>query len=299
MKIKKVLQILEKKLQNKKIESARAEAEILLSQTLRKNREFLYTYPEQRLNFWQKLKLNSFLAKRLSGTPLAYILGHKQFYGLDFIVNKNVLTPRPETELMVDEVLKVIKNCEFPSRTDPPGAEKIKNIVDVGTGSGCMIISIVKNLNNNDINYWGLDISRRALRVARQNAEKNGLNDCIHFLYSDLLNSIDKKIFSEPVIIVANLPYLTMSQAKDSLTIQKEPKIALLGGSDGFDCYRWLFNQIKKYSGVIKGKVLILCEIDEIQKTGMGKLIIQELPKAEFKIINDLNGFARLAIIKI
>jgi release factor glutamine methyltransferase len=277
-----------KKLKEKDIESADLEAEIFLSFILHKSREFILAHPEIELNFWQKHKLNRLVNKRIKGTPVAYLLGHKEFYGLDFIVNKNVLIPRPETELMVDEAIQEVKSKKL----------KVKSIVDIGTGSGCVAISLAKNLPENNINFYCLDISRQALVVARKNARKNGIDDCIHFLYSDLLNITNKNIFNEPVIITANLPYLTPEQVKNSPTIQKEPKIALLSGIDGLDHYRRLFRQINERAEFISSELFILCEIDETQKKSITELIKQELPRAEFEFKNDLGGYCRLAVIK-
>jgi release factor glutamine methyltransferase len=270
--------------------SAYLEAEMLLSFVLRQDREFFYAHLEEEVSLWQNLKLKRLITKKRRGYPIAYLTGHKWFYGLDFLVNKNVLIPRPETELMIDEALEIITNYKL----------QITNFIDIGTGSGCIIISLVKKLQKKGIigNFYGLDISKKALRIAKKNAEKNSVDGRIHFLYSDLFNVIDKNIFNEPVIITANLPYLTLEQVKNSLSIQKEPKIALLAGVDGLDHYRRLFRQINERAEFIKNELFILCEIDETQKKSMTELIKQELPRAEFEFKNDLGGFCRLAVMK-
>jgi len=274
-------------LNSKEIESADLEAEIFLSYVLRRPREFILAHPEMELNYQQTWRMNRLVRQRTRGVPVAYLIGHKEFYGLDFLVNKNVLIPRPETELIVDEVIDLIKK------------EKIKNkkAIDVGTGSGCIICSLAKNLKDDIIEFYGLDISKKALAVARKNAQKNGVDDCIHFLYGDLLNVTDKTIFAEPVIITANLPYLTIDQVKNSPTIQKEPRIALLSGVDGLDHYRRLFGQINECG--IENKAVIFCEINETQKDLMAGLIKQEFPKANLEFKNDLGGYCRLAVIKL
>jgi release factor glutamine methyltransferase len=284
MNIQKALKISRLRQENKNMDSAEIAAETILAHILKKDLTFVLAHPEKKINFWQSLQFRRSLARLVSGMPLAYILGHKEFYGLDFIVNKNVLIPRPETELMVEEALKRIKNEEL----------RIKNIIDIGTGSGCVIVSLAKNTGEiaHKTNFYGLDVSRRALKVAKINARKNNLAGRIHFLYSDLLNVIDFKKINRPILITANLPYLTPDQVKNSPSIKKEPKLALLAGSDGLDYYRRLFAQIKD-----RDKIVLLCEIDETQKEAMKKLIVQMLPGAEFKIINDIGGFPRLAII--
>jgi release factor glutamine methyltransferase len=277
-----------KKIKDKILESAENEAEMILSFILKKNREFLFTYPEKKLNFWQSARFNRLIKRRVSGVPLAYLTGRQGFYGLDFIVDKNVLIPRPETELLVEEALKKIKNYEL----------RIKNVIDVGTGSGCVIVSLAKNFPASGINFYGLDISRKALAVAKKNADQNSLKNCIHFLYSDLLNNIDKSIFNEPVLVMANLPYLTAEQIKNSPTIRKEPEIALWAGIDGLSCYRQLFRQISAYSNLIENKLFLLCEIDETQSLNFKKIAEKIIPRAKITIKKDLSGFDRLAVIK-
>ncbi|MDD5527734.1 MAG: peptide chain release factor N(5)-glutamine methyltransferase [Patescibacteria group bacterium] len=290
MNIQTAIAMTEKKLKSMNIPSPEIEAEAILSFVLRKNKEYLFTYPEKKISFWQLIKYQYFVGQRIKGIPLAYLTGHQEFYGLDFLVNKNVLIPRPETEILIDTIIENIRNakCEMPNA-----------IIDIGTGSGCIIVSLAKKLLPAKIGFTGLDISRKALSVARKNAKKNDVGGRIHFLYSDLLNAIDKNIFKEPVLITANLPYLTPEQIKNSPTIQKEPKSALSAGADGLDCYRRLFQQIKELSPFIKNDVFILCEIDDTQKNSMENLISQNFPRAKSEIIPDLGGFSRLAVIEL
>jgi release factor glutamine methyltransferase len=286
--IKDVLADAQKKLAKLISAEPELEAEILLSKILSKKREYLLANPNKKISFGQNFNFQRLIKKRLAGYSAAVLTGHKWFYGLDFIVNKNVLIPRPETELMVDEALEKVKSEKL----------KVKSfkIIDLGTGSGCIVISLAKFLKETSVNFYGLDISRKALAVAKTNAIKNGVGDKIKFIKSDLLNSIDKNIFNEPTIITANLPYLTPEQVNNSPSIQKEPRLALLAGADGLDCYRRLFAQIKNRE--IKNELIIFCEIDETQKDLMAELIKQNFPQAEFEFKNDLGGHCRLAIIK-
>jgi release factor glutamine methyltransferase len=289
MKIKEALVNAKRKLKTLNSADFSLEAEILLSAVLKKNKEYVFSHPDDKISVWQNFLLQKMLKKRLAGYSCAVLTGHKWFYGLDFIVNKHVLVPRPETELMVEEVIKIIFNSQF----------SILNLIDVGTGSGCVAISLAKNFPTNKINFYGLDISKKALAVAKKNAKKNGVSGCINFVYSDLLNVIDKNIFNEPVIITANLPYLTPEQVKNSLTIQKEPRLALLAGIDGLNCYRRLFQQIKNRG--IKNELIIFCEIDEVQGANFIKTVNDYLPEASVMIIKDLSGqdrLARLTIVK-
>ena len=138
------------RLEKAEIESAPLEAELLLSYILKKPREFLYAYPEKKISIFCSLSINNSVRKRLSGLSLAAITGQRGFYGLNFIVNKNVLIPRPETELIVEEVCKTLNY------------QGLSTVIDIGTGSGCIIITLAKLLKQrNDIRFYGLDISKR------------------------------------------------------------------------------------------------------------------------------------------
>jgi release factor glutamine methyltransferase len=286
MTIKEALPWAIKKLENKTIDNPDLEAGILLSAVTKKTREYIISHPDETLSFREVFVFKNMVNKRLSGYSSAVIIGHKWFYGFDFLVNKKVLIPRPETELMVEKVIQEVRSRK----------SEIKNLIDIGTGTGCIIISLVKNLPKEDIKFYGLDISKKALIIARKNAKQNNVDSCINFLYSDLLNIIDKYIFDEPTIITANLPYLTLEQVKNSPTIQKEPRLALLAGADGLDCYRLLFKQINERK--INSGLVIFCEIDETQKDSMAELIRQDFPSSNFELIKDLGGHYRLAIIK-
>jgi release factor glutamine methyltransferase len=279
-----------RRLKEKNIPDPEFEAGILLSAILRREIAHLYANQEEAIPCWQSWRYHKAIRERLAGYSAAVIIGHKWFFGSDFIVDKNVLIPRPETELMVEETLARIKNNEL----------RIKNIIDVGTGSGCVIISVAKNTLLKEIRFYGLDISRPALRVAKKNAIKNGVSGRIKFVYSDLLNTIDKSIFEQPILITANLPYLTPEQVKNSPTIQKEPKIALLAGNDGLDCYRLLFQQIlDKVGANHRPDFIIMCEIDESQRSGMEKIARQYFPAGKINFGKDLGGADRLAIIEL
>ena len=137
MNIKKNLTKSTQKLQQNNIPTPRIDAEILLSHILKKPREYIFTHPEKQLTKSVVMRYALRVTRRIKGEPIAYITGHKEFYGLDFYVNKNVLVPRPETELMIDEALKLATRNS-----------QLATIIDVGTGSGCIIISLAKNLKS-------------------------------------------------------------------------------------------------------------------------------------------------------
>src|SRR3989339_1365666 len=303
--IRQALNINTKTLSDNCQENPHLDAELILSAVLKKSREFLLTHPERKLTPNQAKKFEMLIKKRLSGLPVAYLIGHKSFYGLDFLVNKNVLVPRPETEMMVDLITRNSQLVTHNART---------TIVDVGTGSGCIIVSIVKQLQNISAQggfalggqFLATDVSPAALLIARKNAKQHGVNKHIKFLRGDLLlpvlsyKNFQSKIKNQKpeIIITANLPYLTPTQIKNSPSIKHEPKIALSAGPDGLKYYRQLFMQIRQMLNV-KYQMSIFCEIDPSQSAKIKQLAKRELPKHKFEIKKDLAGYDRLAVIKI
>jgi release factor glutamine methyltransferase len=257
--------------------------EILLSQALNKPKEYLYEYPEKKLSAKQFSVFKKLFSRRLKGEPIAYILGYKEFYDLKFKVNKNVLIPRPETEILVDGVITFVK-------AQGSGLRAQGNIVDVGTGSGCIIISLAKNLKSN---FYATDISSKALLLAKQNAKLNKVK--INFLKGNLLHpfSSELRALSSEPIIIANLPYLTAKELKKS-TLKYEPKIALNGGQNGLEYFYELFDQIEKNG--IKPKAIFL-EIGWNQAAKIKQMAKKILPGYKTKTIKDLSGFDR--VIKI
>lgn len=273
------------------------DAEILLAFVLSKDKAFLYSYPEYKLSKDELKTYSYYIKKRLEGYSVASITGFKDFYGLEFIVNKDTLIPRPETELMVDEVLSIFKKiCN----------KKNIALIDLGTGSGCIPISILKctqNIDFENLQCFAIDISPKALEMAHKNAKKHGLENNISFLEGNLLKPIDNKklrIKNYNFIITANLPYLTKKQIKNSPSIQKEPVLALDGGKNGMDYYIKLFRQVKtlknKYS---PASITILAEIDHTQIEIFKKEVARLLPFAKLKIKKDLGGYERLATLLI
>lgn len=290
MTIAQALELAITKLNNKQIKFPHLEAEILLSEILKKSREFLLAHGEKKLTAGQISKLKIQISQRLKGRPVAYLTGHKEFYGLNFKVNKDVLIPRPETELMVEETLKLITHNS-----------QLATLIDVGTGSGCIIIALAKQ-NIND-KLFAIDISAKALTVAKQNAKAHDVYKKIKFLRGDLLSPLiynsSFKISKPELIITANLPYIWKkwknNTSVDSIGLKFEPKIALYTGKNGLELYEKLFKQIKK----IRITGYALCEIDPRQTAEIKQLIKRELPQSKLQIKKDLSGLNRLAIIEI
>jgi release factor glutamine methyltransferase len=272
--------------------------ELIISRVINKPREFVLTHPELKLNRKQELGIRKYVGRRMKGEPLAYILGCKEFYGLNFKVNKNTLIPRPETELMVDEALLHISH----------NMEHI-TIIDVGTGSGCIIITLAKLFNNSKFQipnskFLATDISKPALRVARQNAKLHKVNKKIKFLSGNLLKPIlrNKKLQIDncKLIIVANLPYLdslwkNLLASSESAGLKYEPKIALKGGKDGLDLYQKLAKQIQSIK-FINNNITIFCEIGHLQKREIEKIF--SFAK-KIKIKKDLRGLNRIVVVQL
>ncbi len=245
--------------------------ELILAHILKKPREFILTHPEFKIPTIYNQQLTTFIKRRIGRESLAYILGEKEFYGLKFKVNKNVLVPRPETELLVELALN-----ELTTSNRQPTI-----IIDVGTGSGNIIISLAKELKKSklriaDYQLLATDISNKALAVAKQNAKLHKVDKKIKFLQGDLLKPILKQLSvarlpaspaltrrgrqrGEParqvssqwsVMIIANLPYLSPKIYKNTPKSVKnyEPKKALLSQKGGLGYYDKLFQQVKKLS---------------------------------------------------
>jgi len=254
--------------------------EILLSFVLNKNREFILSHPEYQLSFWQFLKLNHLIKKRIKNEPIAYLIGKKEFYGIDFLVDKNTLIPRPETELIVDEALCILKDTQ------------INSVIDIGTGSGNIPIAILKNFPaENNIKFFAVDISGKALCVAKKNAQKIIPNQKINFLKGDLLNLIiENKIIkdNQTVLITANLPYLSAEIYQNCPAKDFEPKTALFSEQDGLAHYEKLFKQIKNNFSQKNNKFFILLEISPEQKEKISSLIEKYFPNSKIEFQKDL-----------
>lgn len=290
MNIKNALQYAGQRLTDANIENPRFEAELLLSAAIKKEREFLISHDEYQLKLIERIKYAFYILRKKQGYSTAVIMGHKSFFGLDFFVDKNVLVPRPETEIMVEEALNIAREI------------KSGQIIDIGTGSACIIISLAKKIESQDFIFTGSDISTKALKIAHRNSKRYQMDNKIKFYHSNLLRNIpDKnKIFEKNTIILANLPYLTPAQIKNSPSIKKEPKLALLAGYDGLDYYHTLFVQIKKIAlaSLQRHKCYILIEIDPSQSEKIIQLAKTHLPPHVAKIKKDLARLDRLVIIE-
>ena len=222
---------------------------------------------------------NLFIQDRLKGRPIAYIVGNREFMGLDFYVQEGVLIPRPDTEILVEELIEICKDKEN------------LNILDIGTGSGAITISLAKYLNNSNVKSF--DISDIALEVGKKNAISNEVDNRVEFIKSDLFSAIkDNDIKFD--VIVSNPPYIPKKDIKTLHTQVKdyEPYIALEGGDDGLDFYRSITEQSKLY---LKENGILAYEVGHDQAQDVAKIMeINGYTKIYTK--KDLQGIDRVVI---
>jgi release factor glutamine methyltransferase len=260
------------------IEDASLEAELLLRHTLKIDRAALYTEPDRLLTKRQEETYRQFIERRLQGEPSAYINGHREFFGLDFHVDKNVLIPRPETELLVEQTIARAGNYQNPA------------IVDVGTGCGAIAVSLAIHLPQAKI--YAIDISPAALNVARRNARNHNVKDKITFLAGDLLEPL-------PVsadIIAANLPYVLTTDVPKVNTSGFEPMLALDGGLNGMDIIKKLILQAKDK---LRPDGCLLLEIGMGQSQATNELLENIYLTAKIDIILDLSGIQRVVCVTL
>lgn len=242
----------------------RIDAEVLLGLCNGKDRTGLYRdgleelSPAQEIRFWQLVE------RRAGGEPLAYITGCREFMGLEFLVSPDVLIPRPETELLVEKAVEALRNN--------PHCQANGNLtaVDVGTGSGAIAVSLA--LMVNCCKVYAIDLSPKALELARKNAVRHGVGDRIEFKVGDLLGPVKEIPGFRADLIAANLPYvpspeipLLMADVKDY-----EPRSALDGGPDGLDCYRRLVAEVP---GMLRQGGCLLMEIAPGQGAPLKKML--------------------------
>jgi release factor glutamine methyltransferase len=250
------------------------------------SRSEIYLNYDRVLNNTEKRQLEKKIQKRIDKIPLQYITKHQEFMGMDFMVEEGVLIPRPETEILVDEVIKRLKNYKY--------SDNLK-VVDLGTGTGIIATCIAKFIE--DIIIYATDISKKSLQVALKNAKKHNCRDKIIFLQGDLFepfigriekNSLDGIISNPPYIDSCNFKLLP-PEIKDN-----EPKIALFGGIDGLNYYRKI---IKKSPYYLKKSGFIALEVGINQSKIVEELIIKENSfNQDIEVINDYLGIERVVI---
>ena len=295
MKIKDLLQKAKSKLKDFS-PSPDLDVEILLSFVLKKNREFILSNLEEEISKKEEQKFNQLLARRIAGEPVAYLTSLKSFYGRDFKVTKDTLIPRPETESLIEKTLEYLHKELYPSRKS--------FIIDLGTGSGCILITLAKEIFKNsafsakkeNLNFIGTDISPKALEIAKKNQEILIPEEKIIFLKSNLLDFLNKKrhdFENSQVIITANLPYLSKEiyQNCPKSVLDFEPKTALFAEKEGLGLYLKLLEQVKiKKLDKIAYNLYLIFEISPEQKPIAEEVFKEIIPEARLKFSKDLAG---------
>lgn len=263
-------------------ENPRLDAQLLLAHVLDRDRTWLFAHHDYALSAEQAEAYTELVARRIRREPVAYLIGRKEFYGLDFVVDERVLIPRPETEMLVDLLLAHIQ-------ADP---KRTFVIADVGTGSGAIAVTTAVHAANTHI--YALDISADALAVAQENGRRLAPDARLEFVRSDLLAALP-----EPAdVIVANLPYVTDAEYTDlePEVREYEPQLALTAGDKGLDVIQRLLAQVREH---LKPNGVVLLEIGHNQGEAVKRLAEQMRPKPSFVgLRRDYSGHVRMVTIE-
>lgn len=273
--------ILRKEIYNLKennIDNSTLKAKILLANILNVKKEYLLIHSEEEVKQEDKIKYEDCIKELIKGKPLQYITNKQEFMGLDFYVDENVLIPQPDTEILVEKTIEIADNTQ-------------KNkVLDMCTGSGCIAISLAKNIDNSQIT--AADISDNALIIANRNAINNNLENKIKFINSDMFSNINEKFD----IIVSNPPYIeTKTINKLDIEVQNEPLLALDGGIDGLKFYNIIANNAFKY---LNENGYLLLEIGYNQQKSVTQLLQNTGKYTNIETIKDLGGNYRVVIAR-
>ncbi len=258
------------------VEDASLECELLLRHALAISRVQLYQDFNSEISPQLDRIFRELIQRRLKGEPNAYITGHREFYGLDFVVDTRVLIPRPESELLVERALAL--NQRRP----------LSAIAEIGTGCGAIAISLALNLPRTEI--YAADVSAAALAVARLNCQKHGVMDRVHLLQGDMLDPLPEAVD----LIIANLPYVKESELSPQLSY--EPRLALSGGADGLDKMRHLAGQI---GDKLRTGGTLLLEIGQGQEQAVTALFRSRFSSVEIEVFPDLSGIERVVSLTV
>ena len=254
MNIEKVLNIGASILRENQIINPQLDSEILLSESIKKDKKHIILNPKEILKSEYLNNFNNLIERRVRGEPIAYLINKKDFWKNEFYVDKNVLIPRPDTELIIDQVLKI-----YPNNSQ-------LQVLDIGTGSGCILLSILKERAN--FYGTGIDISKKSINVSKYNAKMLKLINRVKFYNSD----VDNFKIGKYDLIVSNPPYIELSSIKylEKNVANFEPKLALNGGSDGFSKIRKV---ISKSAILIKKNGKLILEIGFNQKNKVKEIL--------------------------
>jgi len=258
------------------------DAQLLLSHVLHVERSILYAYPERELTPEEEQQYLALIERRARGEPVAYLVGHKEFYGLDFIVDRRVLIPRPETELLVEIALQVCRQ--------KIAAGHIPVVADIGTGSGAIPIALA--VNEPRLPYlYAVDISSDALAVATLNCQRHHVEQRVRLLQGDLIAPLP-----EPAdVLTANLPYIGTDETEllTSDVRDYEPHLALFSGPDGLDLIERFLTNVAR-SSVLKTEAVILLEIGYRQRERLSRFIEALWPQVRLSVYRDYAGWDRV-----
>lgn len=257
------------------IQEPRREAASLLELAIRRDRTFIFAHPDHELTVVEWGAFSALLDRRAAREPLQYIRGHQEFYGLDFIVTPDVLIPRPETEILVENAVKALRTKDSPT------------FCEVGVGSGCISVSILHQVPN--ATAVGLDISENALEIAKKNAEKHAVVNRLTFLRSDVFAALADRRFD---MIVSNPPYVPLS---DFETLQPEvrdfePHVALTDGADGLSIIEKIVTGAPQF---LHPGGSLLMEIGFAQAEAAGRLLDRQIWQ-HLEFIDDLQSIPRI-----
>ncbi|MCD4671591.1 MAG: peptide chain release factor N(5)-glutamine methyltransferase [Anaerolineaceae bacterium] len=250
------------------------DAQVLLADFLQQPRTWILAHNEEILNTQLETALNEALSQLVKGMPLPYLIGHWEFFGLDFAVTPDVLIPRPETELLVETALEWLQ--DHPQR---------RLAADVGTGSGCIAVSLAKQVG--DLSVTAVDISRQALDVATQNVAAHAVEDQVRLVQGSLMQPLQGRFD----LICSNPPYIPSEKLAGLAVAKHEPHLALDGGADGLNAIITLLNDAPR---VLAPGGLMLIEIESSQGEAVLDLAHEILPKYLARVLPDLAGLPRL-----
>ncbi len=274
MQVKRVLEEAVKILKDNNIDEAIIKAKIVLCMVLKIEKEYIIINDSKEMAKEDEEKYFQYINKLKNGIPLQYITNNQEFMKLNFFVDENVLIPRADTEILVEEVISLANDDK-------------NKILDVCTGSGAIAVSLAKYIKNS--NVMAIDISKEALKIAEKNAFNNNVN--IKFIESDLFNNLEENDFD---IIVSNPPYIRENVINElSIEVKHEPKIALDGGKDGLDFYRKLSSESYKY---LKEDGYLCLEIGYDQKNEVIEILKNEKKYKNIYSKKDLFGNDRIII---
>ena len=278
MKIEELLRYGKEKLEKQKVEDTSIISRILMQYVLKIDRNKLIINKNDNVDINKENEYKEYIEKIIKGKPVQYITNNQEFMKLNFYVDENVLIPQPDTEILVEEVIKsidIMENIE---------------ILDMCTGSGCIGISLAKNIENTKVTL--VDISKEAIEIAKKNAIQNGVENKVTFIQSDMFENVKGKFD----IIVSNPPYIKTDEISIlSKEVQNEPTLALDGGQDGLVFYRQIIKQANNY---LKHNGYLCMEIGEDQKEEVLELIKQEANYVNIKTYKDLSGNDRVITCK-